>query len=347
MLLNKFGHFKHYKTETTSCKIKLSSNENPFSLSQELREKICQAVEKIEFQRYPDPESLELKEIIADLYKVDNKNLVLSNGSDELIQILTTITSDADQGVMFPYPTFPMYQVSADVCQRKKIELKLDDNFDLTKDSIEKSLEKKPGIVFFARPNNPTGNSFNRDLIMSLVEKNIFTVVDEAYIDFSEKKAFIDEALKRDNLVVMRTMSKIGLAGIRLGVLIAKQEIAQTIDKLRAPFNITYPTQVIAKIVLTHGRKEIINQLSIIKSQRDFLINELKKIKNVKVFPSDANFFLIKVNDGDKTHQALINRGILVRNMTKYADLKNCLRITVGKPEENQIFINELSLILK
>ncbi len=346
MYLDRIKNFKSYKTETTPCKIKLSSNENPFELPEWLKEKIGEAVKNIPFQRYPDPTSQRLKEVIADFYSVKPENIVLGNGSDELIQLLTMVIGDIKQPVIYPVPTFPMYQVSADTVGRPKIEFPLDENFDISKKEIDKALEKNPILAFFASPNNPTGNSFNRELIQYVADKKVFTVVDEAYIDFSDKESFLDEALKRENLVVLRTMSKIGLAGIRLGVLIAREDIALELDKARLPFNITYPTQIIGEIVLTEGREEIKKQIKTIKEERDKTINEVKKIKGVKVFSSDANFFLIKVKNGNLIHKKLIEKGILVRNMSHLPYMENCLRVSIGRPEENKAFVEALKEVM-
>ncbi|WP_457622426.1 histidinol-phosphate transaminase [Persephonella sp.] len=347
MFFDRFKNFKSYKTETTPCRIKLSSNENPFDLPQWLKDRIGEAVKNIPFQRYPDPTSMELKEVIADFYGVKPENLVLGNGSDELIQLLTIIIGNPDKPVMYPVPTFPMYQVSADIVGKKKIEFPLDKNFQLSREKIDEALEKKPVLAFFASPNNPTGNSFDRALIKYVADRGVFTVVDEAYIDFSDKEDFLSEALNRENLVVLRTMSKIGLAGIRLGVLLAKEDVAKEIDKVRPPFNITYPTQVVGRIVLSDGRQVIKEQVEIIKRERKKMLSELSRIEGVQVFPSDANFVLIKVNDGNDLHKRLIEKGILVRNMSHLPYMENCLRVSVGKPEENEIFIEVLKELVK
>jgi histidinol-phosphate aminotransferase len=347
LYLDKLKNLKSYKTETTPCKIKLSSNENPFDLPQWLKDKIGEEIKKIHFQRYPDPTSSELKEIIADFYNVKPENLVLGNGSDELIQLLTIVVGEYKQPVAYPIPTFPMYQVSADVVGRKKVEFPLNEEFQLTKESIENALKQNPILAFFASPNNPTGNTFDRELIKYVAHNNVFTAVDEAYIDFSNKEDFVKEALNRDNLVVLRTMSKIGLAGIRLGVLIANEDVVKELDKGRPPFNITSPTQLIGKIVLKEGREEIKKQIDIIKKERDKMLENLNKIEGIKVYPSDANFVLIRVDDGNKIHKKLIQKGILVRNMSHLPMMENCLRISIGKPEENRIFIETLKEILK
>ena len=347
MFLNKLKKLKSYKTETTPCKVKLSSNENPFDLPKDLKEKIAEEIKKIPFQRYPDPNVSEIREILADLYGVKKDNLVFGNGSDELIQLLIMTIGDLKNPVAYPIPTFPMYQVSSDTIGRDKVEFELDENFDLQKEEIDRALEKSPDLVFYASPNNPTGNSFNEDLIKYTADNNVFVVVDEAYIDFSDRESFLNEALNRDNLVVLRTMSKIGLASIRLGVLIAKEEVATEINKGRLPFNITYPTQVIAKVVLTEGLPIIKEQVEILKKERKKLIKELQNFELIKVYPSDANFILIKTPNGDLVHQKLIEKGVLVRNMSHIPKMENSLRVSVGKPEENEIFLQSLKEVLE
>ncbi len=347
MLLERFKNFKEYKTETTKAKIKLSSNENPYELPQWLREKIAERIKELSFNRYPDPTYADLKKTIADFYNLDPENIVLGNGSDEIIDILIKAVGDLKKPVMYPIPTFPMYQVSSDIVGRPKAEFELDDSFNLKKENLDKALEKNPDIAFFASPNNPTGNTFNEELIEYVSWKGVFTVVDEAYIDFSDKESLYKKALKKDNFIVIRTLSKIGLAGLRIGFLIAKKEIASIIDKIRPPFNITLPSQVVAEVVLTEGKDVIKSQIEKIKSERKRVMKELEAISDVKVFPSDANFFLIKVQNADLIHKKLIEKGILVRNVSYLPKLDNCLRISIGKPEENTEFIKALKQVLQ
>ncbi|WP_457643958.1 histidinol-phosphate transaminase [Persephonella sp.] len=346
MFLDRLKTFKSYKTETTPCRVKLSSNENPYQLPQWLKEKIAQRVKEIPLNRYPDPTSARLKEVIADFYGVKPENLVLGNGSDELIHLLITVVGNLDKPVMYPVPTFPMYQVSADILGRPKAEFPLDENFQLKKEFIDRALEKEPQLAFFASPNNPTGNSFDRQLILYTARNNVFTAVDEAYIDFSDREDFVKEAVGNENIVVLRTMSKIGLAGIRLGVLIADPETASLLDRARPPFNITYPTQVIGEVVLTEGREEIKKQVNALISERKRVMEEVKNIGGIRVYPSDANFFLIKVPDGEKVHRLLIEEGVLVRNMSHLPGMENCLRVSIGKPEENDAFIEALKKVM-
>ena len=347
MIFDRLRALKPYKTETTPCRIKLSSNESPFGLSEQLRNRIADELKDLPYQRYPDPTSLELKKILSDWYGIAPDQIVLGNGSDELIHLLITVSDLIDQAVMYPVPTFPMYRVSANVLGRKILEIPLSETFELSKESIQQAILQKPGIAFFARPNNPTGNSFDPELIQYVAKQGILTIVDEAYIDFSNQNNLLDMALNTQNIIILRTLSKIGLAGIRLGILIACQSVAQDIDKARGPFNITYPTQKIAQLVLTEGKDEIQSNIQIIRHERDTLLADLQRLQNVTVYPSDSNFILIKVPDGNAIHSQLIKEGILVRNMSGYADLNNFLRLTVGKPEDNQLLMHCLKNCLE
>jgi len=348
MSLQRLSSLKPYQTETTPCPVKMSSNENPFELSQLLKQKIMDAISRVPFGRYPDPTSTRLKNIIARRFDIQPDQIVLGNGSDELIQLMTIIVADPHSSVMYPTPTFPMYQVASDVVGRKRLEIPLNNSFDLDLSMVSQEEINNVGIAFFARPNNPTGNSFSLDVIQHVADQGIFTVIDEAYIDFSDRGDCLSMALHSDHIVILRTLSKIGLAGIRLGILIARSDIAQKIDAARMPFNITYPSQIIAETVLTEGVQEIETQISTIKCERQRLFDALKKYPNVSVIASDANFLFMKIDNGNQVHQQLIERGILVRNMSKYASLNNYLRVSIGTPQENALFLekfNEIYLI--
>ncbi|MBF0450696.1 MAG: histidinol-phosphate transaminase [Candidatus Magnetomorum sp.] len=341
MPLHRLSSLKPYQTETTPCPVKMSSNENPFELSQPLKQKIVDNIGKIPFGRYPDPTSKRLKTIIAERFGIQSDQIVLGNGSDELIQLLTIITGDVNRSVLYPTPTFPMYQVAADIVGRPRLELPLNETFDLDLSKISPEKLHQVGLAFFARPNNPTGNSFSLDVIQQIANQGIFTVIDEAYIDFSEHDNCLSMALASDNIVILRTLSKIGLAGIRLGILIARTDIAQKIDAARMPFNITYPSQIIAETVLTDGIQEIEDQITTIKSERHRIFKALTAYPDIRVVPSDANFLFVQIEKGDQVHQKLIERGILVRNMSKYASLNNYLRISIGTPQENSFFLEK------
>ena len=343
MLSDRVKRLRAYKTERSRAKVRLSSNELPYDLPEDLRERISEEIRKVPLGRYPDPSCEELKGILADFFGVEPENLVLGNGSDELIYYLSIAVGELDQAVYIPVPTFPMYEISADLLGRPKVLVELDDNFDI---DLERSLEvlrkRKASLAYYAYPNNPTGNLFSREKIGRLRDEGLFTVVDEAYYHYSGE-SFLEEALTREDTVVLRTLSKIGLAGLRVGVLIAKEEVAREIEKVRLPFNITYPSQVIARVVLAEGKAFIEEAVRSVVEERERLFREMKKLEGVEVFPSRANFLLFRTPfEAGKLHSELLKRGVLVRDMSYLPKLERCLRVSVGKPEENDLFLEAL-----
>ena len=343
MLSDRIKKLKAYKTEKSKAKVRLSSNELPYDLPTELKEKISEEIKKVPLNRYPDPSCGELKEVLADFFGVKPDNLVLGNGSDELIYYLSTAVGDLEGAVYIPVPTFPMYEISADILGRPKVLVELDEGFDIDLENSLRALEENGVILsYYAYPNNPTGNLFSREKIREIRKKGVFTVVDEAYYHYS-KESFLKEALEREDTVVLRTLSKIGLAGLRVGVLIAKEEIAREIDKMRLPFNITYPSQVIARVVLTEGREFIESAIRSVVEERERLIAEMERFEEVEVFPSRANFILFRTPfEAKKLHSELLKRGVLVRDMSYLPRLDRCLRVSVGKREENDLFLEAL-----
>jgi Histidinol-phosphate/aromatic aminotransferase and cobyric acid decarboxylase len=337
-----------YKTETTPCKVKLSSNELPIKLPEEVKRKIGEVVSSLPLNRYPDPQASELKEVIAKRFGVSTDNLVLGNGSDELIQYLTIAVGEINSPVLYPVPTFPMYGICATALGREKVEVPLKENLDLDLEALLRAVEEKePSLAFFSYPNNPTGNCFREDAIKRVRQEGVFTVIDEAYYHFSGK-TFLADALQREDTVVLRTLSKIGLAGLRVGVLIAREEIAREINKLRLPFNITYPSQVIAKLMLEDFYPIIEEHVQMVLRERERLMRELSNIEGVKVFPSDANFFLFKTPyPAGLVHAELIKEGVLVRDVSYLPNLENCLRVSVGFPEENDQFLQAMQRVMK
>jgi histidinol-phosphate aminotransferase len=190
-------------------------------------------------------------------------------------------------------------------------------------------------------PNNPTGNCFSEERILRIIKGCDFpVVVDEAYYDFS-KKTFLPYLKKHKNLIILRSLSKIGLAGLRIGILIADKGIVKELNKVRLPYNLNSFSQVIASVVL-RNRKPIDTQIDTIISERERLIDKMKGIGSIKAYPSDSNFILFKTNNAEKIFKGLIDRGILIRNMNKPGRLKNCLRVTIGTPEENEEFLRAL-----
>jgi histidinol-phosphate aminotransferase len=243
-----------------------------------------------------------------------------------------------------------MYEISAKILGRDVIGIELqEENFDIDLNASATALESKEcALAFFSYPNNPTANLFSRKKIDYLRDTyGVFTVIDEAYYHYS-KDSYKEEALSRQDTVVLRTLSKIGLASLRIGVMIAKEEVVREINKLRLPFNITYPSQVIARFLLTKGRDFIEWAVAQILRERERLYRELSGIEGIEVFPSEANFLLIRARvDAELLHSKLVEEGVLIRRVDHLPKLKNCLRVSVGKEEENTIFLEKLSYVMK
>jgi histidinol-phosphate aminotransferase len=348
MFSKRISKLKPYKTETSKAKIKLSSNELPYDLPNWLKERIEKAVADIPFNRYPDPFANELREILAELWNVKPENIILGNGSDELIFYLTLVIGEPYEGIAYPIPTFPMYRVSAETIGRPIYEVPLAEDLDIDLNPFLETIENyKPSLVFISYPNNPTGNLFSKEKLEEIRKRVPLMVSDEAYYDFSGE-SYIDKAIEGENVAVLRTLSKIGLASLRVGALIGDENLIREMFKVKLPFNVTYPSQVIAKIVLTEGRDFIKEAVSKVISERERLLKELQKLEGVKVFPSRANFFLFKTPFGaDIVHKKLLERGVLVRNVSYLPRLEGYLRVNIGKPEENDIFIETLGEVLK
>ncbi len=335
-----------YKTETTGARVRLSSNELSLQIPEEIKKHIGEEVSRIPFNRYPDPQAKELKEVIAYRFGVSPENIVLGNGSDELIYYLSIGIGEFHSGVFYPVPTFSMYGISAQVLGREKVEVSLNDEFDI---DLHKSLElirdKRPALAYFAYPNNPTGNCFRENSIRAIRDEGVFTIIDEAYYHYS-KKTFLREALERTDTVVLRTLSKIGMAGLRVGILIGNQEVVKEINKIRLPFNITYPSQIIAILMLRDFYHIIEETVERVVSERQRVYKEMLKMEGIRVYPSEANFIFFKSLhlSGDELHKRLLQKGVLVRNFSYM--VANCLRVSIGEREENDAFLQALHEVL-
>ncbi len=348
MISKRIKELVPYKTETTKANIRLSSNEMPIVFPDYVKRRICEEIAQLPINRYPDPKADELKEVLAYRFGVKEENLVLGNGSDELIYYLSIAIGELNRGIYYPVPTYSMYQISAKMLGRESVEVKVDDKMDIDLESSLRTIEeKKPVLSFFSYPNNPTGNCFSTDRIARVRDTGLFTVLDEAYYHFS-KKTFLEDAISREDTVVLRTLSKIGMAGIRVGILIAKDSVAYEINKMRLPFNITYPSQVIAKLMLTEFYPIIEEAINMVVRERERLFHELSRLDGIKPYPSEANFILFESLLPPKTlHRELIKRNILIRDVSYMPRLESCLRVNVGFPEENDAFLEALSHIMK
>ncbi|MDI6889479.1 MAG: histidinol-phosphate transaminase [Thermodesulfovibrionales bacterium] len=332
-----------YEAKEITCKVKLDANEAPYGLSSRVLASLMSPKSLRLFgglNRYPDPEAKSLKKLISRYFGVRPENILHGNGSDELIYYLITTFGGP---VIYPVPTFSMYGIIAQAIGEKKIEIPLDEEFDLDISRILKTIRKeKPRLIFLDSPNNPTGNCFSSERILRIIESTLslsIVVVDEAYQPFSSRKGFLPLLEDYKNLVIMRSLSKIGLAGLRVGFLIADGEIINEVNKVRLPFNLNSLSQAIAIEVLK-DRKAMQRNIQLIVSERKRLFHELSKIDGIKPYPSEANFTLFRVKDPDRICKGLLKKGVLVRNMKGVVD--GCLRVTVGTPKENRIFLNAL-----
>jgi len=308
----------------------LDANENPYPSP---------------FNRYPDPLQWKVKEKLAAIKGVDPKQIFLGNGSDEPIDLIIRAFCEPNQdSVMITEPTYGMYKVAADVNAVNVQPVLLTPDFDLDLDAIPNTFDATTKVIFLCSPNNPTGNLLTRTKILEVVKRFYgLVVIDEAYIDFSKSKSFIPEMKKYPNLVVLQTFSKAwGLAGLRLGMCFASEEIINILNKIKYPYNVNIKTQELAIDALDNVYRKDIWVDEILK-ERKALESELEKLPLVeKVFPSDANFLLVRVKDAQSTYQYLMNNRIIVRDRSRVNLCYNCLRITVGTPEENKRLIEAL-----
>jgi histidinol-phosphate aminotransferase len=333
---------KPYQAKKIPCKIKLDANESPFpvTLSQILKEI------NIPLNRYPDPETLELKKAISKKLKIKTNNLIIGNGSDELIYYLILAFGGP---VLYPVPTFSMYGIIAQAVGVETIESKLDETFDINEKEILTLIKtKNPTLIFFSAPNNPTGNTFSSDKILKIIElaskKSSIVVIDEAYHPFCSQKGFLPFLKDFKNLLIVRTLSKIGLAGLRVGYLIGDEKVLNEVGKVKLPYNVDALAQYIAVHALNSFYPNIKNFISEIVKERDLMFKELSKLNSIKVYPSEANFILFKAKNSKEIYQKLIESGILIRDIS--ATIKDALRVTVGTNEENEEFIKTLRKIL-
>ena len=345
MDMNKFirkniGSLSAYQAKEIPCTCKLDANESPFGFR--ITQKI---IHSIQTNRYPDPEAKSLKKAIAKDLKIRPENILQGNGSDELIYYLITTFGGP---VLYPVPTFSMYGIIAHAIDEKRIPVPLDHVFDLDLNRILLKIRKnKPKLIFLSSPNNPTGNCFSADRILKIIEAAANTsivVVDEAYHPFAGDRGFIPMLQDYEHLLNMRTLSKVGLAGLRVGFLIAREEIIQEVNKVRLPFNLNSFSQAVALEAMKNKILQRQNTQTII-SERGRLFRELSMIEGIQPYPSEANFILFRVVKPDRVYENLLKKGVLVRNMKGVVD--GCLRVTVGTPEENMIFLQALKLIMR
>jgi histidinol-phosphate aminotransferase len=337
-----------YRVPDSAGMVKLDAMENPYRLPPELRARLARLLEEAELNRYPDPGAIALKARLRQALAVpDGMELLLGNGSDELIQMVALAGAKPGAAVLGVEPSFVMFRRIATFAGARYVGVDLREDYSLDSERMLGAIEQhRPGIVFIAYPNNPTGNLFDAGLIERVIEAAPgLVVVDEAYHAFAGA-SFIPRLARHPNLLVMRTLSKLGLAGIRLGALIGPGRWIGQLDKVRLPYNVNTLTQIVAGEVLRHDAV-LTDQATAIKLERSRLLRELQQAPGVTAFPSDANFILFRVSHAERVFDGLKRRGVLIKSLHgSHRLLADCLRVTVGTPDENTAFLTALTQTL-
>ena len=319
-----------FKDFETADMIFLDANENPFENG---------------VNRYPDPQQRTVKSTLSKLKGIPESQILLGNGSDEVLDLLFRAFCEpkVDNVITLP-PTYGMYGVLANINAVENREVLLSEDFQPQVEKILETVDENTKIIFLCSPNNPTGNTFSDESVVYLLQNfNGLVVIDEAYIDFSKKESRINEFDEYPNLVITQTLSKAyGMAGIRLGICYASEEIIAVLNKIKPPYNVNELTQQRAlKRLLT--KNKVRNEIDKILEQREKLMGKLKSISFIEeIYPTEANFILVKVDDANKRYNELISKGIVIRNRSTQPLCENCLRLTVGTTNENIKLIKAL-----
>lgn len=324
--------YKSARSEFTGhADVFIDANENPYNLG---------------YNRYPDPLQKELKEHIASWRGVSSNNIFVGNGSDEGIDLLMrAFCEPGKDAILILDPSYGMYTVSANINDVAIIKHQLDEEYDLDFSEIKAKVSDNVKIVFICNPNNPTGNCYSSEAILAFAKSvNAIVVVDEAYIDFADEASCIKYTDQCPNLLVMQTLSKaMGSAGLRLGMCFANTEVIAILNKIKPPYNISQPVQELA-IKVFSNIAEYSQQVAKLKTERSRMAMELTVYKQIsKIFPSQANFILIEVDDADKLYAFLQSEGIIVRNRKGQIHCKEGIRITIGTPDENDLLLYKLN----
>ena len=333
-----------YHVPDSGGMIKLDAMENPYALPSTLRAEIALGVAQVAINRYPDPAATDLKCRLREVMRIPaSMEIMLGNGSDELIQIVSMAVATPGAVLLAVEPSFVMYRMIAAYTGMRYVGVPLESDFSLNLEGTLAAIQAhQPALIFIAYPNNPTGNLFDAHAVSRIIQAAPgLVVVDEAYQAFADT-SFMSRLDDYPNLLVMRTLSKSGLAGLRLGFLVGRAAWLNELDKLRLPYNINSLTQVVAQQILQHP-DVLDQQAQQIKAQRVVLQQQLSALAGVEAYPSDANFILLRVAEADRVFAELKQRGVLIKNLNhSHAMLNNCLRVTVGTAQENATFMQAL-----
>ncbi len=334
LLRKNINTLKAYSAKETPCRVKLDANESPYGFPSFL-----EPLKGIRTNQYPDPEAKELRRAVSRRWKLRAGQILPGNGSDELISCLITTFGGP---VLFPTPTFSMYGITAQALGEERIAVPLDSAFDLDTEKMINAIRKyRPKLVFLSSPNNPTGNCFSAERILKILNASRgIVVIDEAYQPFSSRRGMLRLLKDYENVTIMRTLSKVGFAALRVGLLLGSEDLIEAVNRVRLPFNVNTLSQAVAvEAIKNFG--EIEKTLRIICSERERLFDGLMGMEGITPYPSEANFILFKVKNAPAVYKKLLSKGVLVRYMG--AALKDCLRVTVGRPEDNGIFLEALN----
>jgi len=334
--------FESYNAGKTEYKVRLNANESFSNLDCVLRKEIGKVIEESIYNRYPDAEALEVCSLFAKYANVKSINVMAGNGSDECIQIIAHTFLNTGDKVAMQSPDFSMYGLYTKVAGGIPIEIPLNEELELDVEGfIEVANSSDVKIVFLSNPNNPTGNIISREDIIKIIEGcKCIVVIDEAYFEFYGKSV-VDKIEENQNLIVLRTCSKIGLAAIRLGFMITNGVLLSELKKVKPPYNVNSITQSIACVILKNP--DIINRnVKNILAERKYLWDKLSDIKDIKLYKARANFILIEAPNAQEIKKRLLEQSINVRSFNS-GRLQNCLRITIGSREENDCLLNNIT----
>lgn len=335
-----------YKVSKVNGALKLDAMENPYNLPEDILQEVAKEIKELRFNRYPNPVCEELRKTISSTYKLPEEYILIGNGSDELILDLLLSFGRSDCQVVYPSPTFEVYGIVAKMLGLKTKEITLEKNYEIDPQKIIDC--GKGNIIFISYPNNPTGNCFSEESIYKIIkDASSLVVIDEAYFGFS-KKTFLLDIKRYPNLIISRTFSKMfSLAALRVGFLCASPEIVNILLKVKLPYNVNSFSQIAAKIILSKNGyfKEKAEEII---EERERIYNSLREIKEITPYSSEANFILFKVKNSksDYIYESLIKEGIIIRSFRNTPPVADCLRISIGTREENDIFMEKLKKIL-
>jgi histidinol-phosphate aminotransferase len=351
MLRPELSEFEAYRPVAGEFRVRLDANEAPPMLGAAARQRLTEAIADMRWERYPDATAQALRQAIAARCGVSSDEVLVGVGSDEIITLLLTalaVPRDATRPptLVTTTPTFVMYRMSARIRGMQVMEVPLDDGWDVALPSLLRALEiSNPNLVFIASPNNPTGNMASRERLEQLIQAapRALIVIDEAYVDYADCDQ-LELYRKYDNVVILRTLSKIGFAALRIGWMIGRPELVQELDKARLPYNMNSVSQTLGSLVLGELWSEVDAVVRSVREQRAALAAELARIEGVHVTPSQANFIWFRTQQpaGD-VYRGLMERQVLVRSFhARGGRLKNQLRVTIGDADENAAFLQAL-----